>query len=120
MNLVDLANFYNKHDHSKELSSFIESKKEYHVLLKGLHGSSASLFSSSIIKKISKPHLFIISDKEKAAYFQNDLKELFPKRDILFFPSSYKRSAFKSEHSKLDDGSLIMRTEVLNSIQDCS
>ncbi|NPA45116.1 MAG: transcription-repair coupling factor [Chlorobi bacterium] len=75
------------------------------------------MFVSEFIKTNKKHHLIILSDKEKAAYFQNDLKELFVKKEILFFPSSYKRSAIKSKSGKLDDGSVIMRTEVLNTIQ---
>jgi len=62
-------------------------------------------------------HLFILTDKEKAAYFQNDLKELLPGKDILFFPSSYKRSVLKDGVSKPDSGSIILRTEVLDKVR---
>ncbi len=119
MTLPEIARRYSEHIHSKELSSLIELNKEFHALLRGLHASASSLFAASIIKKNKQTHLFILSDKEKAAYFQNDLKEIFPKKEILFFPSSYKRSAVKSENTKIDAGSVIMRTEVLSNIQDC-
>ena len=99
MTLPEIASRYSEHDHSKELVSFIESNKVFHVLLRGLHASTSALFASSIVKKNKHAHLFILSDKEKAAYFQNDLKEIFPKKDILFFPSSFKRSAIKSKNT---------------------
>jgi transcription-repair coupling factor (superfamily II helicase) len=120
LKLVELAKLYSEHAHSKKLLGLIESSRQFHVLLRGLHGSSSSIFASSVINQSGKPHLLILSDKEKAAYFQNDLKELFPKKDILFFPSSYKRSAINSEQIKQDDGSIIMRTEVLNKVRDSS
>ena len=79
--------------------------------LKGLAGSSKSVFSSAVIRKIKGLHLFILTEKEEAAYYYNDLVHLLGEKNILFFPSSYKRSV---QYGQTDNGNIILRTEVLN------
>ncbi len=55
-------------------------------------------------------HLFILNDKEEAAYFHNDLEQLSQALDVFYFPDSYKKTGqfqeFNSSHSML-------RTEAL-------
>jgi len=110
----DLFKIYKKHHLFGRLSAFLDDKEKSHALLKGLHASVKAVLSSVLINEIGKPHVFILSNKDNAAYFQNDLKRLLPDDEILFFPSSYKRSVLKKEVIKPDEGSVIMRTEVLN------
>ena len=110
-------------------SDFIDLFKEDHITLKiqehllkrnnskihfkGLVGSQKSLFSCNIIKNIKRNHLFILENKEKAAYFLNDLETLLEK-EVLFFPESYKGS---SPIQDFDNSNLLLRTEVLNKIK---
>ncbi len=119
LRLTEIAHKYSEHTGFIEAGNQIASNSVKDIHLKGLTASASAMFVSEFVKQHKLSHLFVLSDKEKAAYFQNDLKELLPKKDILFFPSSYKRSAFKSSAGKLDDGSVIMRTEVLNHLQSC-
>ncbi|MCF6367088.1 MAG: transcription-repair coupling factor [Bacteroidales bacterium] len=119
MKLPEIAYKYSEHPAFSKVNNLINGNETQNIHLKGLVGSSSGMFASEIIKLQKKSYLFILSDKEKAAYFQNDLKELLPGKDILFFPSSYKRSVIKSTSAKFDDGSVIMRTEVLNNLQTC-
>lgn len=120
MILQDIIKAYSEHKHSKSIAAIVESDAYSHVFLKGLFASAASCFASSVVRNTSGSHVFILSDKEKSAYFQNDLKELLPEKDILFFPATYNRSVIKSDRFKTDDAGLIMRTEVLNHVGDCS
>ena len=117
LKLTEISKKYTEHQGFIKLQNKFNDTSVKDIHLKGLVGSASTMFISEFIKSYKKNHLIILSDKEKAAYFQNDLKELFAKKGILFFPSSYKRSAIKSKSGKLDDGSVIMRTEVLNTIQ---
>ena len=110
-------------------SDFIDLFKEDHITLKiqehfskrnnskihfkGLVGSQKSLFSCNIIKNIKRNHFFILENKEKAAYFLNDLETLLEK-EVLFFPESYKGS---SPIQDFDNSNLVLRTEVLNKIK---
>ncbi len=116
MNLNDIISAYSEHNNSKELSNLFQNKNNIKVHLKGLHTSAICLFSGACIGNTSRSYLFILSDKEDAAYFQNDLKIILPEKEILFFPSSYKRSVTKTSETKLDSGNVIQRTEILNKI----
>ena len=90
------------------------SKGDYNFNITGLKGSLYSFFASSFIKKeIEETFLFILDDKESAAYFLNDLQKILPEnKNILFFPSSYK----KYDLSNIDNVNLLQRTEALSKI----
>ena len=48
--------------------------------ISGLVGSAKALVSGSVLEKTGGTHLFILNDKEEAAYFHNDLESLFEKK----------------------------------------
>lgn len=112
MKYIHWKDFYSNHIH---LESFLTKIKETKtsLYLKGLSGSSTSCFAASCIKNIPRPQLFILMDKEEAAYFHNDLTNAFEEEKILFFPSSYKRSA---EFKTTDNANILLRTDVLDEI----
>ncbi len=117
MILPDFSEKYKQSPSFSSVKEIIQAENKNDILLKGLYASSISVFSSVLLKNTKLTSLFILSDKEKAAYFQNDLKELLPDREVLFFPSSYKRSVLKNDIRKPDEGSIIMRTEVLDKVR---
>ena len=53
----------------------------------------------------------MMPDKEDAAYFYNDLVNLLGSDNVLFFPSSFKRSV---HYNQVDNGNIILRTNVIN------
>ncbi len=80
----------------------------------GLVGSSRALYASQVGAQIPGHHLFILSDKEEAAYFLNDLEELFPEdKRVLFYPASYK-VPYQLEDT--DNANVVARAEVLERI----
>ena len=88
------------------------------VSLKGLIGSARSLVAASVYASTPFLHFFILPEKEMAAYFFNDLEQIFEEKDldtmqkqVLFFPSSFKQTS--SAYHK-DNQGLLSRTEVLN------
>jgi len=91
----------------------IRNKKPGNIHLKGLAGSSKSVVAAKIFAALGGIHLFIFPDKEEAAYMYNDLVNLLGPGDILFFPSSYKRSIQFQQKSK---SSIIIRTSVLEKV----
>jgi len=86
---------------------------EKRVHLKGLIGSSLSFVVRSLFGKSDHPFLFILNDKEEAAYFLNDLEQLVNADDVLFYPGSY-RNPYQIEET--DNASVLLRAEVLNRI----
>ena len=83
---------------------------------KGLSGSARSLFSSQLAIQVPGHKLFILHDKEEAAYFFNDLESLFPdEKHIVFYPASY-RSPYQFEET--DNANVVARAEVLEKINN--
>ncbi len=116
MNLEDVFTTYSEHRHLENIKTKLQNKSDAKILLKGLFNSACSFFAGAFVENMPASYLFILDDKERAAYFQNDLQEILPEKDILFFPSSYKRSTVKGSKNRHDSGSIITRTEVLNKL----
>ena len=90
------------------------SQGNVRVHWKGLVGSSKSLTSICVAQQVPGNHLFILNDKEEAAYFLNDLEGLFPgDKRVLFFPASY-RVPYQLEET--DNANVVTRAEVLERI----
>ncbi|QLE00751.1 transcription-repair coupling factor [Galbibacter sp. BG1] len=81
--------------------------------LKGLVGSSLSMVMANAFKEAERPFLFILNDKEEAAYHLNDLEQLIGEKDVLFYPGSYRRP-YQIEET--DNANILLRAEVLNRI----
>lgn len=87
-----------------------EDGNRFRLLLKELTGSSGAIVLASVFDATPVPHLAILPDKESAAYFYNDLKQLLGER-VYFFPSSYKKGI---PGGARDNQGLLSRTEILN------
>lgn len=87
--------------------------RENKIHIKGLIGSSMSFVVASLFEKSEQPYLFILQDKEEAAYYLNDLEQLIGEEDVLFYPGSYRRP-YQIEET--DNASVLLRAEVLNRI----
>lgn len=83
------------------------------IIIPNLAGSSLSFLIASVFKKAEKPLLLIFDDKEKAAYYLNDLEQILGEKNLLFFPGSYRRP-YQIEET--DNANILLRTEVLNRI----
>ena len=87
-----------------------------HIHWKGLVGSARALSATALSEQIPGHHLFILPDKEEAAYFLNDLEGLFPDdKRILFYPASY-RVPYQLEDT--DNANVVSRAEVLDRINN--
>lgn len=81
--------------------------------VESLVGSAVSLFIASVFQESDAPFLLIFNDKEEAAYHLNDLEALLSDKDVLFYPSSYRRP-YQIEET--DNANVLLRAEVLNRI----
>lgn len=115
MNLLSLPNLYANHAAIPEIGIALQQYR--HLLVKGLLGSSASLVVASLSEHVGGQHLIVCPDKESAAYFYNDLENIFGERDfdfnkkrILFYPTSYRKPY---EPEKADNTYILSRAEVL-------
>lgn len=95
-----------------------ERVKRLHI--NGSKGSMRSFVAASLVQLLKGNQIFVLPDKESAAYFHNDLESLFGERDmeyskrkVLFFPTSYKRPY---EIERTDSSNVLLRSEVLNKL----
>jgi len=95
-----------------ELIEAINSTKE-NLSIKGLKGSARGLIFSRIIESSSYFYLFILSDKDEAAYFFNDLINIIGDEVVFFFPTSYKRSI---QYFQPDAENILLRTQTLQQV----
>lgn len=90
---------------------------ELHLKVSGLCGSSLSLAAASFFQKVPNTQVFIVNDADEAAYLYNDLRQILSDENVLFFPSSYKKTI---RLSQLDSSNEILRTEALNRLSNSS
>ena len=132
MVISDIIKKYNGHEGVTALlkASGIPSAK---VHVRNLVGSGSAVVAASVMEKIAIPMLFVLPDKEEAAYFLNDLENLLgvqsdeanaaqgqttpshiQNRKLLFFPRS-ARVPYEIEQT--ENANVAMRAEVLNEIR---
>ncbi len=113
MDKPELKSIYFKHPNFKLFQDY-SNNKEKSIHLKGLNGSATALFAATVLAHNKNTHLFLVPDKEEAAYLYNDLANVLNEEQILFFPSSYKRTI---AHQETDEAGIILRTRLLNRLQ---
>ena len=110
MNIQELEMVYAKLPQVAALAQTMGKSSIKTIFLDGLLGSSAPMLFGSLAPKCKCPLLFILQDAEEAGYFYHDLTQLMGDRNVLFFPSSYRRAI---KYAQRDAASEILRTEVL-------
>ncbi|MCK5856076.1 MAG: transcription-repair coupling factor [Bacteroidales bacterium] len=123
MNIQSFLQFYKK---DAQLQGVVEAlhAEQKHLQLKSLMGSSRAVIAKAIQDYAPAISLFILPDKEAAAYFLNDLEQLteelgkkLSQKKVLFYPTAYKRAY---EIEKVDSNNILHRTEVLKRIGSSS
>ena len=109
MEIKDLIALYARHSQVKALGRALQREDVRSIGLYGLQASAAPL-AFAALPRMPFPLLFILRDAEEAGYFYNDLVQLLGERDVLFFPSSFRRAV---KFGQRDAASEILRTEVL-------
>ena len=119
MKIQDLLEIYAKSPQVRALADVMGKKSVKTIFLEGLMCSSAPMVFASLIAKSQKPKanctLFILQDAEEAGYFYHDLVQLLDDKQVLFFPSSYRRAV---KYGQRDAANEILRTEVLAKLSE--
>ncbi|MGF1636195.1 MAG: transcription-repair coupling factor [Cyclobacteriaceae bacterium] len=113
MTAKDLIWFYREDPYIQSLAEYIKPNQEGVFHVKGISGSMDALVAAAIHQLNKQTHLFIVHEKEDAAYFVNDLQNLMGEKEVLLFPSSYKRPY---ELEEVENANILMRAEILNKI----
>lgn len=107
--LIKKFSSYSQIDETADKLQYVGSRIQW----KGLVGSSKAILAGLLTRQVPGHHLFILDDKEQAAYFLNDLQGIFPEDNILFYPASY-RTPYQIEDT--DNANVVARAEVLEKV----
>ena len=116
MNLEQLKTAYLEAYSTIQISEALKDASA-RIHLKGLAGSVDAIIASSVSNALNGNYLYVLRDKEEAAYFYNNL-EHFTKGEkgltLLFYPASYRRPY---QIEAIDNANVIQRTEVLDVVR---
>ena len=82
--------------------------------VQGTVGSLAALVAAALHANRTGVYLFILPDREAAAYFHNDLQTFAEGKEVLFMPSATRRPY--DDEQEHDDAQVLLRAEVLNQL----
>ncbi len=112
------VSYYKNDARISQLVGCLNDNKD--VFCKGVAGSAKAFVVAAVFGKLGGQHFVICPDKENAAYFYNDLENIFGEREtdyakktVLFYPTSYKRPY---EPEKAYNSYVLSRTEVLQRV----
>jgi len=112
LDIAQLQQIVEKHPNVTAAADLL--KKIQVLSVRRLYGSSCAMFAVGMFHKFPQTYLFILNDAERAGYFYHDLTQIIGTKDVLFFPSAYKRAA---KYGQIDPANEILRTEALNRLQ---
>ena len=113
MKVDDFLLLYKEDAILQTLATEIKPNEGKWIQAKQLRGSLDAVIAAAVYRLNHQNHLFILHDKEEAAYFCNDLQNLLQDREIFLFPTSYKRPYIFEE---TENANILMRAEILNRI----
>lgn len=111
MNLQVLLGMYQNDIRLKQIAAGISlPEPKVRIYLDNLRGSSVNFIATAVWQLSDVNHVFVLNDREEAAYFHNDLEHLTNALDICYFPDSFKKTGSFSE---LNSSHVMLRTEAL-------
>ncbi len=111
MNLQVLQGLYQNDIRIKQIAGGISLPgPKLRLALTNLRGSSINFIATGVWQLSDANHVFILNEREEAAYFHNDLENLTSALDICYYPDSFKKSGSFNE---LNSSHVMLRTEAL-------
>lgn len=112
VNIRDILELYKQDPRLEQLATAINAKKNSRIHLKGLVGSSDAMIACALYFMQHRHMVFVLPDREEAAYFQSDLENMTDK-EILLFPSSFRKPF---DFTQTDSAHVLQRAEVLSAL----
>lgn len=120
MTINEILDLYADSPAVRQIAEQLTDDRVKRLHIDGSKGSMRAFVAASLLQLLKGNQIFVLPDKETAAYFHNDLESLFGERDmeyskrkVLFFPTSYKRPY---EIERTDSSNVLLRSEVLNKL----
>lgn len=115
-NLENLTALYRDDERTKRILEALEPAKEGRaprVLLTGVVGAQDTMVLTGTYLAAPRHVLYVATDKEEAAYIQNNLTTLLDKKEVHFFPDSFKQP---TRFVELNNSNVLLRTETINKV----
>jgi transcription-repair coupling factor (superfamily II helicase) len=111
MNIQAVLQLYQRDSRLQQLVKGIHLSQPQYFQLTGLTGSATTFVAAGAWELASSVnHLFILNDREEAAYFHNDLESITQALDVFYFPDSFKKAGYFNE---INSSHSMLRTEAL-------
>ena len=110
MDIQDIKQLYAKAPGTVALCKLLQENRGSNIFLQGQQASATPLLFAAVTTEIKQTFLFVLQDADEAGYFYHDLTQVMGTQNVLFFPSSFKRSV---KYGQRDSANEILRTEVL-------
>ena len=110
MDIQGVLDLYANSPQSAALAKVLGDKSVDTAYIGGASASAVPVLFASVARSVGRLCLFVLDDTEEAGYFYHDLTQMLGNRDVLFFPSSYRRQV---KYGQRDSANEILRTEVL-------
>ena len=110
MDIQGVLDLYANSPQSAALAKVLGDKSVDTAYIGGASASAVPVLFASVARSVGRLCLFVVDDAEEAGYFYHDLTQMLGNRDVLFFPSSYRRQV---KYGQRDSANEILRTEVL-------
>ncbi|UPT65930.1 MAG: hypothetical protein M0D57_15655 [Sphingobacteriales bacterium JAD_PAG50586_3] len=115
MQLTDILKIYARQPAVAGLIAPISQNLQSRIKLNNINGSLKAFVMAAVVEKTQGSHLVIVSDREEAAFFLNDIENLLGDNSALYYPASYKK-AYDVED--IDNANVLLRAEALNKINN--
>ena len=115
MNIQELSQLYSHMPQVAALAKVMGDSKSRNIFLDGLLASSSALLFGSLTTKCKTKIMFVMQDADEAGYLYHDLTQILGDKQVLFFPSSYRRAV---KYGQKDSANEILRTETLCEIKN--
>lgn len=110
MDIQDIKQLYAKAPGTVALCKLLQENRGSNIFLQGQQASATPLLFAAVATEIKQTFFFVLQDADEAGYFYHDLTQVMGTQNVLFFPSSFKRSV---KYGQRDSANEILRTEVL-------
>jgi len=121
MNIENVLSLYKNLQKVHECANYLVSNEIANVSVSGLNGSFRPLFAAACALLTEHLHIFVLPDKESAAFFYGDLEQIlqeenidFSQKQVVFFPEF----SSSQERKKTTNFDTLLRTKTLQRIKE--
>ena len=109
MEAKELLNLFQTHPVVQKIADRLQKQTRAKIKLENGIGSLVAFIAAGVSREMRGLQLFVLNDKEEAAYFYNDLLTFYGEENVRFLPSSFRRSG--NFEDKDNDSILVIKSQ---------